>query len=452
MKTEVVILGAGATGLTLAYELHKRKIPFALLETSSRTGGVIETHRENKFVFESGPNTLQLNRNEVGVLFEELGLQPVLPSENAKYRYILKNGRWCALPSSPLSLVTTRLFSVKDKLKLMVEPLRRRGHFENETLAATVVRRLGQSFLDYAIDPFVSGIYAGDPNELITRVAFPRLYNLEKNYGSFIRGAIHKKFDKTNIKHPMVTNKSITLSGGLETLIKTLEQKLPAKSIHRNIKLKRWKHNKNGLSIEWIENKRAHSLQTNHLVYCGSSARINDFLRTGALRGTELLSEPTTANVIQVSVGFHQWQGKKLDGFGLLAPSIERAGFLGVLFPSAIFSGRAPENGALLSFFFGGRRNPLDELESDTLVLKSVQKILAQHFETNKKPDLFRVFRYQGGIPQYDIGFDLIAQGIERLQNKFPGLHIKGNIRDGIGLPDRIVQAVQFAEQLAQST
>jgi oxygen-dependent protoporphyrinogen oxidase len=193
-KTEVVIVGAGLTGLTLAFYLKKAGIKFKIAEKLPRTGGVIQTINENGFVYETGPNTGVVSHPELAELFEDLADKCTLEiaDPNAKRRLIWKNRMWHAIPSGLLSAINTPLFTWYDKFRILGEPFREKGTNPNETLAELVRRRLGQSFLDYAVDPFISGVYAGDPNKLITRYALPKLWKLEQDYGSFIGGSIKK--------------------------------------------------------------------------------------------------------------------------------------------------------------------------------------------------------------------------------------------------------------------
>jgi protoporphyrinogen/coproporphyrinogen III oxidase len=138
----------------------------------------------------------------VAELLEDLkdDCKPEVADETAKARWIWKNNRWIPLPSGLISGITTPLFSATDKLRLLGEPFRKKGKNPNETLAQLVLRRMGKSFLDYAIDPFILGIYSGDPARLVTKYAFPKLYWLEQDYGSFICGAIKKaKNPKPNV-------------------------------------------------------------------------------------------------------------------------------------------------------------------------------------------------------------------------------------------------------------
>ena len=182
----VVIIGAGLTGLTIAYLLKKQGANVKVLEKEDYAGGAIRTYRENGYIFEAGPNTGVVSYPEVTELFEMLGLKIETANKSAEKRLILKNGQWYPLPSGVVSFMKTPLFAVSDKIRIMFEPFRKKGNNPNKSVASLSRRGIGESFLDYAVNPFISGIYAGDPEKLITKYALPKIYNLEQQYGSFI--------------------------------------------------------------------------------------------------------------------------------------------------------------------------------------------------------------------------------------------------------------------------
>ena len=194
LNPKVIIIGAGLTGLVTAHYLIKNGISVTLVEKNSRPGGVIQSIKEQGFTIESGPNTGVVSHPEIVELFEDLAgsCKMAIANPEAKKRLIWKDGKWHALPSGLIDGIRTPLFTFGDKLRILGEPFRKRGTNPDESVAGLVLRRLGKSFLDYAVDPFISGIYAGDPGTLITRFALPKLYNLEQKYGSFIGGSIKK--------------------------------------------------------------------------------------------------------------------------------------------------------------------------------------------------------------------------------------------------------------------
>ncbi len=193
-KTDVTIIGAGLTGLSLAFFLQEKGISVVVVEKQNRAGGVMQTLEQDGFIYESGPNTGIIARGEVAELFKVLApdCHIELANPQSKNRWILKKGKWEPIPAGFIKAIKTPLFSLRDKFGILGEPFRKRGDNPMESIAGMVKRRMGKSYLDYAVDPFISGIYAGDPDQLITKYAMPKLYALEQHYGSFIKGAIKK--------------------------------------------------------------------------------------------------------------------------------------------------------------------------------------------------------------------------------------------------------------------
>ncbi len=445
--TDVIIIGAGLTGLTIAYYLQKRGKKVIIIEKQDKTGGVIGTISEQGFIFETGPNTGVLSTPELVELFEDMKdctLETANPK--SKKRYILKNGKWQALPSGLLSAISTPLFTFRDKLRILGEPFRKRGTNPDETIAQLVLRRLGRSFLDYAVDPFISGIYAGNPEKLVTRFALPKLYALEQNYGSFIRGAIKKQGEKKSEAEKKATREVFSAKGGLANLIEGLVAEIGSENIFTRAI---------GATIE-PENKSYVVSYTNSggmkthikapvVVSTTGSYNLPSLLPFITEETLKPLTSLEYAGVVQVALGYNIWEGFRLDAFGGLIPSKEKRDVLGILFPSVIFEGRAPENGALLSVFLGGVKNPHLVLKNDEEIKSIVLKEVADTLFYQKQPDLFRIYRYSKAIPQYEKSTGERLDCIRGIQDQYPGLILAGNIRDGIGMADRVKQARQIA-------
>ncbi|MFO7830113.1 MAG: protoporphyrinogen oxidase, partial [Bacteroidales bacterium] len=154
------------------------------------------------------------------------------------------------------------------------------------------------------------------------------------------------------------------------------------------------------------------------------------------------------AGVAQVAIGFKNWKGLSIQAFGGLVPSKEKKDILGILFPSSIFTGRAPKEGALLSVFLGGIKKPHLVEMSDEQIIKIAKEEVEKTLQTKNEPDLIKVFKYQYAIPQYDNLTEPKLAAIKNIENKFPGLILAGNIRDGIGMADRVKQAKNITKQM----
>ncbi|HKQ60513.1 MAG TPA: protoporphyrinogen oxidase, partial [Candidatus Polarisedimenticolaceae bacterium] len=212
---DVAVLGGGISGLTVGFLLHRRGVRVAVFEAQRRAGGCIRSWRQGEFLFELGPNTVLDSAPEIGALCREAGLEErrLHASASAQRRYIVRDARLTRLPAGPGSFLTTRAFSPRAKLRLCLEPfVRRAGSDMEESIAAFTRRRLGQELLDYAVGPFVSGVYAGDPERLSVRWATPKIHALERQHGSLIRGALARR------KGPAPAGGLFSFPDGLEEL------------------------------------------------------------------------------------------------------------------------------------------------------------------------------------------------------------------------------------------
>ncbi|MFW5725660.1 MAG: protoporphyrinogen oxidase [Bacteroidota bacterium] len=455
-QIHTLIIGAGLTGLSTAHYLKKAGIPFLVVDRNEFPGGVIRTETESGFTFETGPNTGVIGSSEIAELFEDLeGLCELeTANENASKRYILKNGRWEPLPSGIIAGIKTPLFTMKDKFRLLAEPFRARGKNPHETLSELVKRRMGKSFLDYAIDPFIIGVYAGDPDILVPKYALPKLYNLEQDYGSFIGGAIKKQLRKKTESEKKITRKVFSAKGGLSNLAQALYQKAGPENFvlgTSELKVEYQPEEEDPYLISWTKNGESVRVTAKNVIFTGGSFELNELFPFIEATDIEKINNLRYARIVEVTLGFKQWQGIELDGFGGLIPSKEKRDVLGVLYMSTLFSNRAPQGGALLTVFMGGIRNQrLAEL-SDEQIKQVVQKEITQLMGLPSfNPDLFRITRYDHAIPQYEVNSGIRFHTIAKIEKEFPGLVLGGNMRDGIGMADRAKQGKMLAQQIIE--
>jgi len=450
---DIAIIGAGLTGLTTAFWLTRAGKKIQIIERQDRAGGQIRTFQENGFVYESGPNTGVVSYPEVAELFAALSPDCTLETarEESKKRWIWKGNKFHALPSGLVSAVTTPLFTLYDKFRILGEPFRAKGTNPDESVAELAARRLGKSFVDYAVDPFLSGVYAGNPHTLVTRHALPKLYNLEQDYGSFIKGSIAKAKLPKSERDKLATKKVFSAVGGLERLAEALVKAIGKEQITLSAsEVKIQPQDK-----QWLINYRTpegeQSLIANKVVTtCGAYA-LPDLLPFIPKEDIGQISNLHYAPIIQASVGFHNTRGLQFGAFGGLVPSKEKRDVLGILFPSACFVGRSPEEGALFSFLIGGVRHAdmldwSDEKLKD-MILKNIHSMLK--FPADAQPDLIKIHRHQKAIPQYEKSSEARFKMIEELQIRYPGLILAGNIKGGIGMADRIRQATGIAKEIA---
>lgn len=442
----VAIIGAGITGLSSAFYAKKNGNSVKVFEKMDRVGGVMHSVHKNGFTFETGPSTGSVSLPEVVELYEDLGIKDLLeeaPSV-AGNRFILKNGKLCPLPSGIISGLTTPLFSWKDKFGMPFEPFRKRGTDPHENLSSMVRRRLGQSMLDYAIDPFVSGVYAGNPDVMIPKYALPKLYNLEQEHGSFIRGAIAKMKEPKPERNKKATKKVFSTKGGLSVLAEHLEEAIGKENFVLGKKPTVIPENGH---YTVFAGEECYGPFDNVIFTAGASHVFEafPFAKEKFPGATEVLY----AKVSEVAIGFKKWEGIPLNGFGALMPSKEHRNILGILYMSTLFENRAPKGGALLSIFVGGLRHPdfiaLPEDKFKEMVSKDVADIMKiPHME----PDLFEVTHHEEAIPQYDLKSPIREKAYKGIEKAYPGILMGGNGIDGIGMAKRIAQGRELANRL----
>ncbi len=430
----------------------KKKRDFLVVDKLDRVGGVIGTKEENGFMYETGPNTGVVSHPEVADLFDDLKgrLEFENADESADKRYVLKNGKLEAIPSGLIGGIRTPLFTLKDKIRLLGEPFRPPGTDPNENLADMVRRRMGESFLNYAVDPFILGIYAGDPQQLVPKYALPKLYNLEQKYGSFIGGTIKKKKQENDPEAKKATRKIFSVKGGLTRLMDALKDSAGAEKCILGLQDISIDKTTKGYLLT-ATNAAAQTVQIEAMQIVStigsySLRKVFPFLDNNYLSNIEKLHY---TKVIEVAVGFKNWKGRPLDGFGALIPHREKRDILGIMFMSTLFENRAPKDGAMMTIFMGGvRRQDLIELD-DKEIKACLERELKDMLELDSfEPDLFKIMRHAYAIPQYRADSKERYESITALQEQYKGLILAGNIRDGIGMADRIKQGKEIATLL----
>ncbi|WP_074550378.1 protoporphyrinogen oxidase [Segatella bryantii] len=449
---DVIIIGAGITGMTCAYQLTRKHKNVLVLERENRIGGQIHSWQIDGFTFESGPNTGVIKYPEVAELFEQLGESCTLETakESSKRRLIWKGKRFHELPNTLFGALATPLFTWYDKFRILGEPWRKKGTDPNESVGAMAERRLGKSYVDYAVDPFMSGVYAGNPYQLPARLALPKLWQLEQDYGSWIRGSIAKAKMHKSERDKKATKKIFSAHGGFSRLIeaeaKAIGEEHIQTSAHNIMVTPEGDLWQATYTIEGQE----HTVIANQVVTtCGaySLPSVLPFIDEQTIHD---ISDLYYAPVVQIGVGLRNTDGNDWPAFGGLVPSIEHQDILGILFPSACFTNRSPEEGATMAYFIGGARHPEMVEKSDEELIHIVNYGLHTmlKYPKNKKADVIRIFRHKQAIPQYSTSTDKRLRAIISTQESYPGLTIAGNLRDGIGIGDRIKQAFDVSKNI----
>lgn len=443
---ETLVIGAGISGLSTAFFLRQQGHDVAVIEAAPVAGGNVRTLEHQGYLIEAGPNTLLDNHPAIRQLVDGLGLREIAREANrqAKRRYVVRDGRAVPLPGSPPAFLSTPLFSCRGKLRLAAEPFIRRAERE-ESVAEFVRRRLGQEFLDWAIDPFVSGVYAGDPELLSVRAATAKVYALEHEHGSLLKGALKKAWAarKAEVQTGPVGH-MLSFERGLGQLVEALALSMgdrlhletPAHSIRREAQ--RWQ----------VETPRG-SFRARHLILALPAETVAGLLEPHLGEAVNALREIPYPPVASVALGFRREDvAHPLDGFGVLIPSKERRTTLGALFSSTLFEGRAPEGHVALTAFIGGRRHEEVGDWSDQQVLERVLADLGPILGLRAAPVMVHVNRWPRAIPQYELGHLRRIAALDEALAKLLGVFTRANWRDGVSVSDCIRNGQALAQRL----
>lgn len=372
------IIGAGISGLTLAYELQKRGIAYHLWEAADQPGGYIQSRRDGtngQYLRELGPNSL-LGDAALLQWIDELGLTPDLTfsKDVSKARFIFRDGQYRKLPSGPPSLLFGSFFSWKTKRAIFRERNNKTISPSGETLAQFFRRRFSNELVEYALSPFVAGIYAGDPEQLLVSETFPILLQYEKEYGSVLRGFI---------KNQSVAGRrqSFSFRDGMQMLPNALVAKLTDLSLSDPV-------------------KRISKINTGWQVESEKGTKtVDQLVLTTAADATARLVEPYYADLAAalrqvnypVMMAVHSAYKRAdvrhpLDGFGGLNPKVEDRFAAGHIWSSSVFgsespSARCPADEVLFTTFVGGSQdNKCNAQLPENVLVENVHNELTTSF------------------------------------------------------------------------
>jgi oxygen-dependent protoporphyrinogen oxidase len=452
MGIDVIVVGAGLSGLVAAYRVRRSGMRVAVLEARARPGGVIGSERRNGGLFERGPNSGLDTTPLINGLLDDLGIRAerIDASKASSRRYVVRGGALVALPTSPGAFLRTSLFSGGAKLRLFAEPFIGRAPANaEESIAQFVRRRLGSEFLDYAIEPFVAGIYAGDPETLSVPAAFPRLHALEQRYGSLLKGAVlGARERRRSADKAKSTASSFSFRDGMQTLTDALARGVG--QVDCDVAVERVEPRADG-TFAVIGERFGMTFER--------AARAV-IVATPAYAAAKIVgaAEPAAAAALReipyppVTVVASAYRRRDilhaLDGFGFLAPARERPAVLGTLFSSTMFDFRSSSEVAVLTTFVGGRRNPELAAASDRELTAAVHAELGRLLGAGAEPMWSEITRWPYAIPQYTLGhLGRIAQ-LEAAEQRLPGLYFCANYRGGVAIGDCVKSGHATAERV----
>lgn len=438
-QKRIVVIGAGISGLATAFQLQQAGLDVTVLEKNNQPGGAMDSRNIDGYLVDFGPNSGLETSPVIRKLVDDIGLsdEMIYANQEGNKRYILRDNKLNALPTSPPAFFKSKLFSTKAKIRLMKEPFvgkSKDGYYQS--ISEFVSRRLGQEFLDYAINPFVAGVYAGDPDKLSVKSAFPKLYALEEKYGGLIKGMIKGAKERKKRNEESKQNaKMFSFKNGMQAFPITLAAKI--NNVKYGCSVNSVEKSENGYSLSYNQDGQDFNLETDMIlstipayVAAGLFGELDENVKTH-------LNEIYYPPVMVYYLGFNKSDIlQPLDGFGYLIPKLENKKYLGALWSSVIFNDRAPENLASFTIFIGGARSPELFGGNEEDLLKDVTEDFKKTMGISADP-VFKTKRFWNrAIPQYNIGHIEHENYFEKFEKENPGIFLSGNYRGGISVGD----------------
>jgi len=448
---KIIIVGGGLSGLTVAYALMKSsQLEVTLLESEPRAGGKIWSDHTDGFLCEKGANGFLDNKPKTLEFCRELGIEPLRSNDNAKKRFIFSGGKLNSLPESPGSFIKSDILSWSGKLRLMYELIAPKGP-DDETVADFITRRLGREALEKLIDPMVSGVFAGDPYNMSITSCFPRIKELEQQYGSLIRALIKLKSERKKENGGEVSaaprGNLTSFYNGAQTITDAIAGELGERL-------------KPGVTVKGVEKSgNLYRLHTSKGVFEADAVALASpaIVSAGILKDldsgiSKILSTIPYPPLSVVCFGYKKEKvGHLLNGFGFLIPHKEGRRILGTLWDSSIFPNRAPEGHVLLRSMIGGAQSPELAMLDDSKLVNAVMDELNPILSMKTEPDLVRIYRWDKAIPQYVFGHGEKLTAIDERLKAFPGLYLAGNSYRGVGMNDCVENGFKVAVSIMKN-
>lgn len=447
-EVDVVIIGAGLSGLLLAHRILSQdpNRSVILLEAGPRCGGKVRTDIEDGFLSEWGPECfhIPLNDPDFQWLYQSLPLKPITANHVAKTRYVVKNGE--LVPLGPKVLFSGKLLGLKARLRLALEPFSRGPKSAEPSLADFARRRLGGDTVPALFAPMCAGIFAGDPEKLSLAAAFPKLHEIDQQ-GGIVRSLLRRKKDKDRVG----PRQMVTFKKGLQELVDLLEERL-ADSLHLESQVQSVAKSAQGFTVTARTNNEEYTVSSQKIVFSSPAFATAKLSKTLAPELSTLLAKLTYADLAVVALGYPESQvTAALSGFGALVGEDDRdkpLRSLGYLQSSEVFPERAPADHRLFRIMVGGVKSPelLDLSDEDLYAL--TQGELKELMGVVGEPVYKRIYRHRRGIPQYIVGHKPWLDELEEARKEIPGLYLSGNSYHGPGLADVMRNAFKVADNV----
>lgn len=455
MKKSVAIIGAGITGLTAAYELLKENpdLELRIFEKSERPGGVFATERVDGFLVEGGPDSFELYKPAPLELAKELGIedQVIDANEEMHITFLYINGKLQEIPRGLLGLIPQNLLSlafcpylsmkakIRAAMELFIPPVTEGD--KDISIAEFYKKRFGQEVFENVAEALFGSIYACIPETISLKTCWPRGMELEKQYGSLLRGMLKRRKESRKAKQSKTKAASMfkTFKNGMYTLIEKLVEKIPESSFSFNSEVISIERN-NSANKYTLKLGDGSSYKADAVIVATAPSYATSAILKNLDKGiSDMLLRIPYASSATISLAYRKEDfNHPLRGFGFLVPRKEKTFVKASTWSSTKFEGRAPEDGVLIRCFVGNASEETIVYRSDEEILGAVLSDLEKIMGVKAKPIFYRIYRWHNSMPQYTLGHGDRVRFIEEREKMYPGFALAGNAYRGLGIGDCI--------------
>ncbi len=454
-RSEVVVIGGGISGLTAAWHLQRAGVSVRLLEAGPVVGGSVGTLRRDGFLLEKGPFNVIIRdpsfESLLGHLADELNV--VAADKSANKRFVFCRGRLRAVPTNPVSLMTSGLLSVTGRFRLLTGLMLSRRAVGEETIEQAAVRRFGREVADTLISAVVSGIFAGDISKLSLAACFPSAAEVDAGARSLIGYGLMSVFRGRGSKPKRRWRGLVSIDGGLGAITEAIARRL-GDDLQCNTRVTQLRATDDGYDVDFTDSSGAPgSIHCDRVVLATPAPATAGLLTSIVPRAAAMLDTLESGSVVVINLAIRRADvAHPMEGFGFLVPRTEtECPFLGVLFADSVFPHHAPTDQRLLRVFVGGSRDRRAITRSDDELMSETMAALREMLNISGEPTLVDVQRHGQAIPQYHIGHQQKIERIRALTSARHGLHLVGNYLDGVSLNDCVGLATRVADDIIAS-